>query len=309
MGKQRIAFLGTPEISAFLLEGLVKAGFDVALVVTKEDKVRGRNGKVEESPVAKAARRLSIPCHKPHRLNREHEFLLKEKCDLLLTFAYGQILSAEVLALSRLKPLNLHASLLPRYRGAAPIQYALRSGDSKTGVTLMEMVKEMDAGDIYAQKEIVIADEDNASTLSEKVARTALELAVESLPLYFDGLLIPRRQDESLVSFAPSIKKEEEKLSLAEGKRDFVNHVRSLSLVPGAYLLLGEEILKVYQARAVSDEVLAPVGTVVRARKKEILLQLSDGLVALERLQRPGKKILTAQEFNNGLSLEGKVLA
>ncbi len=308
MNDLRIAFLGTPEISAHVLKGLVENGMDVCLVVTKEDKIRSRGNKVEESPVAKMARELDIPCFKPHRINKEHDFLIETKPDLLLTFAYGQILSEEVLSLGRLKPLNLHASLLPKYRGAAPIQYALRNGDKTTGVTLMEMVKEMDAGDIYAQEEIDILPEDNYTSLARRLSDLALSMALKYLPLFAKGELMPRKQDEKLVTFCPTIKKEEEKLLLDQSPKSFVNQVRSLSEEPCGHLLLDSEMLKIYRASVHSEEVLAPVGTILKARKKEILLQVSQGIVNLEELQRPGKKRLSASDFNNGNPIEGKVL-
>ena len=308
MNGKKIVFLGTPQISAFVLEGLVRTGFNVVSVVTKEDKVRSRGNKVEESDVAKTARILGIPCHKPHRINKEHDFLQKEKPDLLLTFAYGQILSEEVLGLGTLRPLNLHASLLPKYRGAAPIQYALRNGDTTTGVTLMEMVKAMDAGDIYAQESLEIDPEDDYTSLSNRLAALALDMAVKYLPLYFEGKLQGKKQEESEATFCPTIKKEEEKLSLMQSPEAFVNAVRSLSQEPGGHLLLDEEPIKIFKARKVSDEKLAPAGTVLLARKKEIHLQLSEGIVALLELQRPGKKRLSASDFNNGNPIEGKVL-
>ncbi len=306
MNGKKIVFLGTPQISAFVLEGLVRNGFNVVSVVTKEDKVRSRGNKVEESDVAKTARILGIPCHKPHRINKEHDFLQEEKPDLLLTFAYGQILSEEVLGLGTLRPLNLHASLLPKYRGAAPIQYALRNGDTTTGVTLMEMVKAMDAGDIYAQESLEIDPEDDYTSLSNRLAALALDMAVKYLPLYFEGKLQGKKQEESEATFCPTIKKEEEKLSLTQSPEAFVNAVRSLSQEPGGHLLLDEEPIKIFKARKVSDEKLAPAGTVLLARKKEIHLQLSEGIVALLELQRPGKKRLSAVDFNNGSHIEGK---
>ena len=141
MANERIIFLGTPEISAKLLEGLIKNNFNIVGVVTKEDKIRGRGNKIEPSPVALVADKYHIPVHKPHRLNTDYQFIEDLKPDLLLTFAYGQIIKEDILTLSRYKPLNLHASILPKYRGAAPIQYALKNGDDITGVSLMEMVK------------------------------------------------------------------------------------------------------------------------------------------------------------------------
>lgn len=306
---ERIIFLGTPEISAELLEGLVKNNFNVVGVVTKEDKVRGRNNQVEESPVAIMAHKYDIPVHKPHRLNKDYQFVTDLKPDLLLTFAFGQILSEEVLKLGKYKPLNLHASLLPKYRGAAPIQYALRNGDKVTGVSLMEMVKEMDAGDVYGVKEVEILPEDNYTSLSKKLTQAALELAVEKLPLFFENKIVPAKQDENLVSFCPSIKKEEEHLDLNLGKEAFINQVRSLSYTPGGYLFWNEELLKIYEAKIENDDVTSSVGTIVLAKKKKILLQLKDGQVNLTLLQRPGKKRMTASDFNNGVhNLEGSLL-
>ena len=264
---------------------------------------------MEESPVAKMARELNIPVHKPHRLNKDFDFIKALEPDLLLTFAYGQLISDEVLALSKEKPLNVHASLLPKYRGAAPIQYALRDGEEKTGVSLMEMVHEMDAGDVYAVKELTINKEDNYTSLASRLSSLALSLVTESFPLYFEHRLVGVKQDPTKVTFCPSIKKEEEHLNLSLAPQDFVNQVRSLSLTPGGYLLEGEQILKVYQARVYSDEVSAEKGTIVLAKKKQIILQLENGQVALEMLQRPGKKIMSAQDFNNGVrNFEGTIL-
>ena len=310
MSNERIIFLGTPEISAELLEGLVKGGLNIVGVVTKEDKVRGRNNKVEESPVALKAHELGIPVHKPHKLNKDFDFIKEKKPDLLLTFAYGQLISDEILSLGTYKPLNLHASLLPKYRGAAPIQYALKNGDKETGVTLMEMIHELDAGDIYAVKKLEILPEDNYTSLAERLTKVALELALDALPKFFKKELTPVKQDPTQVSFAPSIKKEEEHLSLENDSVTFINQVRELSFTPGGYLLRpGGENLKIFEAKIADQEVSAPSGTIVKAKKKEILLQLKDGQVALTLLQRPGKKRMTASDFNNGVhDLEGSVL-
>lgn len=308
MEEHRIVFLGTPDISAFVLKGLVENGFNIVGVVTKEDKIRGRNNKVEESPVAKMAHELSLPVHKPHKLNKDFEILKEWKPDLLLTFAYGQIISDEILSLGTYKPLNLHASLLPKYRGAAPIQYVLRNGDSETGVSLMEMVHQLDAGDVYSKIITKINPEDNYTTLANRLAEDALKLAVDALPKYFNNELIPVKQDENFVSICPTIKKEEEHLNLYTDPTTFINQVRSLSLTPGGYLLLGDEIIKIYSACYYSDET-GEVGKIVLAHKKQILLQLEKGRVLLTLLQRPGKKMMSASDFNNGVhNFEGSIL-
>ncbi|MFA6830441.1 MAG: methionyl-tRNA formyltransferase [Bacilli bacterium] len=298
---KKIIFLGTPDISAFLLEGMVKAGFNIVGVITKEDKVRGRNNDIEPSPVAKKAVELGLRVHKPHRLNTDFKFIKELKPDLLLTFAYGQMISDEILGLGTCKPLNLHASLLPKYRGAAPIQYALKNGDSLTGVSLMEMVHEMDAGDVFSVINIEISPDDNFTSLSQKVAQTSLDLVIRDLPLFFEGKLNPTIQDSSLVSKCPTIKKEEEKLSLEETNTDFVNHVRSISYLPGAYLYNGNEIIKIYKAQSLNETVDHELGSLIKIGKKTLALQLAHGQVSLLELQRPGKKRMTASDFLNGV--------
>ena len=309
MNDKRIIFLGTPEISAYVLKGLVDNGFNVVGVVTKEDKIRSRNKKLEESEVAKMAHELSIPVHKPHRLNKDFQFIKDLHPDLLLTFAYGQLISDEILALGTYKPLNLHGSILPKYRGAAPMQYALRNGDTKTGVSLMEMVHEMDAGDVYAIKEFPLDICDNYTTTCDKMKVAALELAIEALPLYFENKLEGKKQNEDEATFCPTIKKEEEHLKLDQSPAEFINQVRSLSLTPGGYLLEDDENIKIYEASYYNNKEEAELGTIILAHKKNIILQVKGGQVLIKSLQRPGKKIMTASDFNNGVhNFEGTIL-
>lgn len=304
MTDKRIVFLGTPQLSAYVLEGMIKEGFNIVGVITKEDKPVGRKMILTPSPVAQIAKKYGIETFKPHKLNKEFDFLYRLNPDLLLTFAYGQLISTTILSLSKYKPLNLHASLLPSYRGAAPIQYALRNGEKETGISLMEMVKEMDAGDVYAVEKIEISPEDNYSSLCNKLQDLGLMMAVKYLPLYFDNKLVPFSQDASKVTFCPSIKKEEEHLNINLAPKDFVNQVRSLSLLPGGYLLEDESIIKIYEAEYYSDKVEAEEGTIVLAKKKDIVLQVNGGQVRLVLLQRPGKKMMSAQDYNNGNAFE-----
>ena len=303
-----IVFMGTPEFAVPCLQKLLDAGYPVTGVFTQPDKPKGRGYKLLPPPVKELALQHHIPVYQPATLKSDEAFAALQGCapDLIVVVAYGKLLPERVLELPRYGCINVHASLLPKYRGAAPIQYALRNGDTTTGVTLMEMVKEMDAGDIYAQESLGIDPEDDYTSLSNRLAALALDMAVKYLPLYFDGKLQGRKQVESEATFCPTIKKEEEKLSLTQSPEAFVNAVRSLSQEPGGHLLLDEEPIKIFKARKVSDEKLAPAGTVLLARKKDIHLQLSEGIVALLELQRPGKKRLSAVDFNNGSHIEGK---
>ena len=298
--KEKIIFLGTPKISANLLKEMVDYGFNIVAVITQEDKLQGRKRVLTPSFVSQMATSLNIKTYKPHRLNKDFEFLKEIQPDLLLTFAYGQIISSEILSLSKYKPLNLHASLLPKYRGASPIQTALRNGETKTGVCLMEMIKELDAGAIYAKEELDISKDDNYTTLADRLEKLAFDIVKKYLPLYFENKLQGIQQDNNQATFCHMIKKEDEHLILNQGANEFVNQVRSLSLTPGGYLLLNDIKLKIYKASYVSNEILGNIGQIIFAKKKQLYLQLKDGIVNLDLLQKPGKDILNTQEFNNG---------
>lgn len=302
MEKPRIVYLGTPEISANALKGLIESNlFDIVGVVTKPDQPVGRKMIMTPSPVALVASEYNILLHKPIKLNKDYEFIEKLKPDLLLTFAYGQIISTKVLALSKYKPLNVHASLLPKYRGAAPIQYAIKDGEKVTGVSLMEMVKEMDAGDVYATVKVDIDNNDNYTSLAQKVSKAGLELLINNLPKYFNNKLVGVKQDESKVTFCPSIKKEEEHLDLNLSPNQFVNYVRALSETPGAYLILDNQPFKIFKARVKEyvDNNVA-LGTIVNADKKGLIIKVNGGEVYLDEVQKAGKKKIDYKSFVNG---------
>ena len=297
----KIVFLGTPDISAKLLKGLVDFGFNIPLVITQPDKKTGRNQKLEESEVSKMCKVLSLNVFKPVKLNRDYQVLLDINPDLLLTFAYGQILSTSVLNISKYKPLNLHASLLPKYRGASPIQTALLNGDKKTGITLMEMEKGMDTGKIYYQEQLDILLDDNYTSLKDRLTTLAIDVACNKLPLFFEDKLNPILQDDDKASYTTLIKKEDEHLSFDDNCFKFINKVRALSFTPGAFLNISDnEIIKIYQASFISNEKLTDVGSLIKYQKK-LALQLSDGLISLDLLQKSGKKMTRGIDFLNGI--------
>lgn len=310
--KKKIIYLGTPELSAKALEGLIQSDlFDIVGVITKPDQPVGRKKIMTPSPVADIATKYNIPLHKPLRLNKDYAFIEEQRPDLLLTFAYGQIISTKVLALSKYPPLNVHASLLPKYRGAAPIQYAIKNGEKETGVSLMEMVREMDAGDVFETVKVVIDTDDNYTSLSEKISQAGLKLLIEALPLFFDNKLERHPQDESFVSFCPSIKQEEERLSLDLEPQTFVDYVRALSDSPGAHVILDGQMLKIYKARVKSydSQNCADRGTIVQADKQGLAIKLSKGEVYLDVIQKSGKKIMGYKDFLNGeKGLLGKIV-
>ena len=304
----RILYMGTPEISSWVLSGLLEAGVNIVAVVTNPDKPKGRGDKMEHSPVKEVAIAHGLPIYQPTKIRDDHAFLKDLDLDAILTMAYGQIVPQEVLDAPRLGCYNLHGSLLPSYRGAAPMQRALINGEEKSGVTLMEMVKAMDAGRMYAKKEIPLLEEDNYSSLSEKVAKASIELVLSDLLDVLNGVNKGEAQDENEVTYAAKIDPSEEHLDLSLPLSSFIGYVRGLSLVPGGYLYLEEKKLKILAAKRVDSPLKGELGQIVSARKG-VFVQGSDGILSLELVQLEGKKRMDGKSFANGMrDLEGKIL-
>lgn len=298
--EKRILFVGTPLIASITLEDLLQEGFNIIGVITQEDKPFGRKKELTFSPVKEVALKHNIPVYQPHRIRKEYEFVRDLDVDLILTLAYGQIIPHDLLTMPKYGCLNLHGSLLPKYRGAAPIQRAILNGDAKTGITLMEMVDEMDAGDMYAKEEVEITPEDNYSSLVLKMAKAATSVCLNSLNDYFLGKLTKVAQNIDEVTFADKILPADEKLSLDESIIEFTNHVRALSEEPGAYLYIDDKKLKVFKATISQNIHIENVGQLLI--KKGVYLRLKDGVVRLNTLQLEGKKKMDDVSFSNGFA-------
>ena len=304
----KILYLGTPEISAEVLSYLLEHGANIIAVVSNEDKPVGRKGILTATPVKAVALAHGIPVFQPAKIRLDHAFLDELDFEIMLTMAYGQILPVEVLNKARVKALNLHGSLLPKYRGAAPIQRAIMNGDKESGVTLMEMVQAMDAGRMYAKKVVSIEEKDNYTSLCKKISNAAGELAIEALLDVANGVNQGIEQNESEVTFAAKILPEEEKLDLEMSVPSLLNAIRGLSLVPGAYLFLDDLKLKVFEAHYVSNEVKGQLGEILGV-KKGVFVQGKDGVFCLDQVQLAGKKPMDAASFANGMrDLLGKIL-
>ena len=300
MNNKRIIFMGTPEISATVLEGIISSEYNVVAVIAQPDRPVGRKKILMPVPTKEVALRHNIPVYQPIKIRKEYEFVKELNPDVIITLAYGQIVPQGLLDIPPLGCLNLHGSLLPKYRGAAPIQYALMNNDKVTGMTLMKMVKEMDAGEMYATEEVEISEEDNSTSLFKKMGDAALRLILKELPNILEGKLVGVPQDESLVSFSPSIKPEEEKLDLNKSKEELHGYIRALSDVPGAYLYLEGLKFKIYRSSIVSDELIGKVGEIVKADKKGLHLQTKNGVLSLLDVQLEGKKRMDYMSFING---------
>lgn len=295
----RIVFMGTPIIASCVLESLIQNGYQIVGVIAQPDREVGRKKIRRPVPTKEVALRYHIPVAQPEKIRLSYDFLYEWKPDLILTLAYGQIVPQAVLDIPRYGCLNLHGSLLPKYRGAAPIQYALIHHEKETGMTLMEMTAKMDAGKIWAVKKVAIDEEENATSLFQKMTHAAIALILEQLPHYIDGELVPLEQDEKNVTFAPTIKKEEEHLSCALSTQDFLGWVKALSEEPGGYVIVDGLKYKVLKAREY-DQTCGEIGTWEILEKKRLLLQVLDGRIEVLEIQKEGKPRMAVASFLNG---------
>ena len=296
----KLVFMGTPDISAYVFEKMILDGYHFVGLVAQPDHPVGRKGIIEKVPTKVIAEKYNIPVFQPAKIRDDYSFVDEIKPDLVITLAYGQIVPQGFLDKIPMGCLNLHGSLLPKYRGASPIQTALINGETVTGVTLMEMVKAMDAGRMYAKKEVEIKEDDNATSLFNKIKIVASELVLEALPKYINGELKGEEQDESLVSFCSTIKPEQEKLDLSLSAKQIVGWIKGLSDEPGAYLYLNNNKLKIYKAKVINNLVNHEIGEIVQADKNGLAFQAKDGQIAILELQKEGKKRMDYRSFING---------
>lgn len=296
----RIIFMGTPSISAYVLRRMIESGFNIVAVISQVDKPTGRKHLLTPTPTKEVALEYNIPVYQKDKIRLDYDFVKEINPDLILTLAYGQILPQGLLDIPQYGCLNLHGSLLPKYRGAAPIQYALINNEKETGMCLMEMTSKMDAGKVYAKKALTIEESDNTTTLFNKLAEVAYQLVEDNLLDYVNGNLPGVEQDESLVTFAPTIKKEEEHLDLSKPVESIYGYIRALSDSPGAYLDSQMGKIKVFKSKIVSFDIKGELGEIIQADKSGIYLQCSNGILSLLELQKEGKSRLNYKDFLNG---------
>lgn len=295
----RVLFMGTPKMSADLLELLIKNGVNIIAVIAQEDKEVGRKKILEPVPTKIVAKQHNIPVYQPSKIKDNYEFVRDLKPDLILTFAYGQIVPQGLLDIPTHGALNLHASLLPKYRGAAPIQYAIINDEKVTGVTLMKMVAKMDAGTMYAKEEVAILPTDNYTSLCRKIVNAALKVFIENFVSYYLGSNQGVEQDESQATFANKITEEDEHININASAREQINHIRALSETPGAYLLLNEEKVKIYQAKIFANEKRYEIGQIAYVDKR-LVYQASDALIELIEIKPQGKNKMLGRDYING---------
>ena len=301
----RVAFLGSPDFAVPSLEALTAGPFRPVVVVTQPDRPAGRGRKLRPPPVRQVADAAGIPVLQPSRLRESSATaaLAAYAPDLLVVVAYGQILRPEVLALPRHGTLNVHASLLPRWRGAAPIPAAIRAGDPETGVTIMLMDEGVDTGAILASQREPIHEDDDSAALSDRLAHAGAALLLDTLPRWIAGSLTAQAQDNAKATHAPRLRKEDGLIDWRQSAAEIARQVRAYSPWPGAWTRLqGAELLILRAhaapgAEALSGTVLA--GTVV-GTGDSVAVATGDGVLHVETLQRSGRRRLDARAFSNG---------
>lgn len=295
----KILFLGTPLIAQTVLKGLFENGYQISCLVTQEDKPFGRKGKLKISECKEFALEKNIPFFQPHRLRKEWEYLKNIDFNLIICIAYGQIIPDEVLSLAKYGAYNLHGSLLPKYRGAAPMQRAIMNKEKETGVTLMKMVKEMDAGEMYDKLSFKIDEDDNYSSVALKMGEVATKLLLKNLLPLVNKEIKGIAQDEKEVTFANKILPPDEHLPLNLSVIDTLAYINALSETPGAYVILNRQKLKIFKARAKNYLGSLSIGSLL-FEKNSLSIILKDGAIEILDLQLEGKKRMPSNAFLNG---------
>ena len=296
---QRIVFMGTPQFAADILEGLVDSGFHIVGVVSQPDKEFGRKRTLRPSEVKQKAIDLGIPVITPKKIRLEYEDVLKFEPDLIITSAYGQIVPKQILDYPKYRCINTHGSLLPAYRGGAPIQRCLINGEEKTGMTIMYMNEKMDEGDILYQKELPIDIHDTNSDLFRRLSSLALDMLLEFLPKLFEGDVHPVKQDESLATYAPNLDKEIEHIRFEDDVRKVYDHIRGLLDNPGCYFIMKEKKYKIQKCFfEYSDDVIP---NTFRGLEKDYLrLDCVNGYIKVYMIRPEGKNSMDGKSFYNG---------
>lgn len=317
----KVVFMGTPDFAAPALESIIKAGHEVILTVTQPDRPKGRSKELMPCPVKEMALKYNIPVFQPEKIKQPDAVteLSKYKADIFVVAAFGQILSQEILDMPRLGCVNIHASLLPKYRGAAPIQWAVIDGEKETGVTIMKMEAGLDTGDILIQEKLLLDKKETGASLFDRLSELGSSLIVKALPMIEKGELVPVKQDEALSTYAKMLTKETGAVDFSKDATVIERLVRGLNSWPSAYTHLNGKTLKIWDSEVVSindakslsaDYDLAAPGTVIYTDKNSLIVKCGNDSLKLLSVQLEGKKRMDISEFLRGCTVTpGTVLA
>ena len=302
----RIIFMGTPDFSVGTLEALVEAGHEVCLVVTQPDKPKGRGKEMQYTPVKEAALKHGIEVYQPRRIREAEcvEKLRQYNADIMVVIAFGQIIPKEILEMVPYGCVNVHASLLPKYRGAAPIQWSIIDGETVTGVTTMQMDEGLDTGDMLLKTEVPITAEETGESLHDKLAEAGAALCVETLAKLQEGSIVPEKQGESPTAYARMLDKKLGNIDWKKSAVEIERLVRGLNSWPSAYTYWNKKVVKIWKASVTDENSNEQAGTVVKVEKDGFYVQTGNGLLKVLELQIPGKKRMDAGAFLRGYTIE-----
>lgn len=308
----KIVFMGTPDFAAGALEALIKAGYEITAVVTQPDKAKGRSKELQFPPVKECALRHHIPVFQPVKIKTAEAIaeLKKFEADIYVVAAFGQILSQEILDIPKFGCLNIHASLLPKYRGASPIQHVIIDGEKETGVTIMQMDAGLDTGDMLYKKTVEIAADDTFETLHDKLMALGGEAIVEALPLLEKGALTPKKQDSGESCYASLISKSMGEIDFSKAAISIDRLIRGMNPWPSAYTYYRGRQLKIWKAVPVSGQEAegsareTQPGTIVKVTKDAFFVACGDGCLQILELQLEGKKRMSTHDFLLGVKPE-----
>ena len=298
--------MGTPDFSVGTLEALVEAGHEVCLVVTQPDKPKGRGKEMQYTPVKEAALKHGIEVYQPRRIREAEcvEKLRQYNADIMVVVAFGQIIPKEILEMVPYGCVNVHASLLPKYRGAAPIQWSIIDGEVVTGVTTMQMDEGLDTGDMLLKTEVPITEEETGESLHDKLAKAGAALCVETLAKLQEGSIIPEKQGESPTAYAKMLDKKLGNIDWTKSAVEIERLVRGLNSWPSVYTYWNKKVVKIWKASVTDENSNEQVGTVVKVEKDGFYVQTGNGLLKVLELQIPGKKRMDAGAFLRGYTIE-----
>lgn len=302
----KIVYMGTPDFAVAALEKIIEAGHEVVCVVTQPDKPKGRSDKLMPTPVKECALKHGLEVFQPAKIKTE-EAVAKLKtydADIYVVAAFGQILSQEILDIPRLGCVNIHASLLPEYRGAAPIQFSILDGKKETGVTIQQMNAGMDTGDILSVAKLPITEEDTAGILFDKLMYLGADLIAETLPKLEKGEITPIPQDESKATKCGKISKDMGKINWSDSAEKISYLVRGMNPWPSAFTKLGGKMLKVWTVKVLDEKANGSAGTVHSVTKESIIVNTGDGVLEILELQLEGKKRMDVKSFLLGYDVE-----
>lgn len=298
MKDKKVVFMGTPDFAVPILKMLIE-NTNVILVVTQPDKEVGRKKEIRFSPIKEVAIKNNIEVFQPIKIRNDFDYILKLNPDIIITCAYGQIIPKQLLFTPKYKAINVHASLLPKLRGGAPLHHAIIDGYDKTGITIMYMDEHMDEGNIISQKEINIEESDNVGTIHDKLSLLGSCLLLETLPSIFEGTnnSIPQNNEEATYGY--NIKREEELINFNKSSKDVFNQIRGLYPFPTGYAVLNGEIIKILESH-IGDDSKATPGEIINIYKNGIGVMCKDKEIIITKVKPEGKKEMNSSDFING---------